>query len=400
MILKLDMIQTLAISVIVLILGGYIKERVKFFDYFSIPAPVVGGLVFSIFSLILHNTGVLFLELDTSLKDFFMTIFFTAAGFSADIKVLGKYGKRAIGFTIIVALLVTFQNIIGVSLAKFFKINLLYGLNLGSVAMTGGHGTTGGFASIFAEKYGATDAMTVGMAAATFGLITGGLIGGPVGRFLVKIHKLKDSPLNEQTIVSSNNSYNGEEKDEELTAKGMVSATNQIFISMGIGTIIYMLFQKINFTLPSYVGAMLMGAILRNINKIHNPLTEINSMGNISLSIFVSMALMDLRLWELSELALPMIVTLMIQVIFIAIFMILIGYKILGSDYDAAVMVTGCCGFGLGAMPNGVSNMKTFTEKWGESSIAFLIVPGVGSVIIDLVNGGIITIFMNLVTKI
>ena len=179
----------------------------------------------------------------------------------------------------------------------------------------------------------------------------------------------------------------------------MISASNQIILSMGAGTIIFLLLKMVGITFPSYVGGMLMGVILRNIStytgKLSTPLPEIDCIGNISLSLFVAMALMSLKLWQLADLALPMIVTLLTQVLFIAVFMIIVGFRVLGKDYDAAVMVTGFCGFGLGAMPNGVSNMQAFTKKWGPSPTAFFVVPGVGSVIIDVVNAMTLTMLMN-----
>lgn len=325
-----------------------------------------------------------------------MTVFFTAMGFTCDVKVLLKYGKRAIQFTVLLTLLVIAQNIIGISCAKLFGIDLLLGLCTGSASMTGGHGTAGSFAPLFEEMYGCEGAVVVGLAAATFGLVSGGLIGGPVGNFLVKKHKL------EKIGCKSGVKQAGDADEIEASLKGkkLAAATNQIILCMGIGTVIYLALKEIGITFPGYVGGMVLGAILRNISeysgKFETPLDEIACLGNISLSLFVSMALMSLKLWQLADLALPMLITLLIQVLFIAAFMIFVGYYILGRDYDAAVMVTGFCGFGLGAMPNGVSNMQAFTKKWGASPTAFLVVPGVGSVIIDVINALILTALMNL----
>lgn len=397
MIIKLDIIQTLAVAVVVLFIGRFVKKYVKCLERLCIPDPVVGGIIFSLLMLAGYSSGVCVLELDTTLQNVFMTVFFTAVGFTCDLKVLKKYGKRGIQFTIIVFLLVIFQNIIGVGYAKLFGLHPLLGLCTGSAAMTGGHGTAGSFAPMFEELYGCDGAMTVGMAAATFGLVSGGLIGGPVGNILVRRHRLEE-------IASARKGTQTEaaaeiEQEPPLSAGNMFHATNQIVISMGIGTIIYILLKMVGITFPSYVGGMLMGVVLRNIStytgKFETPLAEIDCIGNISLTIFVSMALMSLKLWQLAALALPMIVTLATQVAFIALFMVFAGYYILGRDYDAAVMVTGCCGFGLGAMPNGVSNMQAFTKRWGPSDTAFFVVPGVGSVIIDVVNGLLLTTFMN-----
>ena len=397
MTIHLDIIQTLAVAVIVLFVGNFVKRYFKILDRLCIPDPVVGGLLFSLLTLAGYSSGLLMFELDTTLQNVFMTVFFTSVGFTCDVRVLLKYGKRAIQFTIVLALLVCFQNAIGVGLAKLFDINLLLGLCTGSASMTGGHGTAGSFAPLFESMYGCEGALVVGLAAATFGLVSGGLVGGPVGNFLVRRHGLAEVAAARRNDPSQASTH---EMEIPLSAKKMTLAANQIIICMGIGTLIYLALQMVGITFPSYVGGMVMGVVLRNVSvysgKFETPLVEIDSIGNISLSLFVSMALMSLKLWQLADLALPMIVTLAAQVVFIAIFMCLVAYYILGHDYDAAVMITGFCGFGLGAMPNGVSNMQAFTKKWGPSPTAFFVVPGVGSVIIDVVNALILTLLMNI----
>lgn len=396
MTIQLDMLQTLAIAAIVLYVGKYVKRFIPVLTRLCIPDPVVGGILFSLLTLAGYSSGLFILEMDTTLQSVFMTVFFTAVGFTCDVKVVLKYGKRAIQFTIVVLALCVCQNLIGWGFTQLFDIHPLLGLCTGSAAMTGGHGTAGSFAPMFEELYGCDGALVVGLAAATFGLVSGGLIGGPVGNFLVRRHNLAGEAASRAALAQASVT---EEVETPLTAKNMMLAANQIIISMGVGTIIYLLLKMVGITFPSYVGGMVMGAVLRNVSsysgKFETPLAEIDCIGNISLSFFVSMALMSLKLWQLADLALPMIATLLTQVVFISLFMIFIGYRILGADYDAAVMVTGCCGFGLGAMPNGVSNMQAFTKKWGPSSTAFLVVPGVGSVIIDVVNALILTAFMN-----
>lgn len=396
MTIQLDILQTLGVAVVVLFLGRLVKSFVPALERFCIPDPVVGGILFSLFSLLGYSTNWFILELDTTLQNVFMTVFFTAVGFTCDVKVLFRYGKKALQFTLVLTLLVLCQNIIGVLLATAFNLNPLIGLCTGSASMTGGHGTVGSFAPLFEELYGCEGAVAVGLAAATFGLVSGGLIGGPVGNFLVRHHHLSEE--------AASRSNSGNKKIEEtaalLSEKNMVVAVNQIILCMGAGTIIFLLLKMVGITFPSYVGGMLLGAVLRNFTsytgKLSTPLPEIACLGNISLSLFVSMALMSLKLWQLADLALPMMITLAAQVAFIAFFMCLIGFRILGKDYDAAVMTTGFCGFGMGAMPNGVSNMQSFTNKWGSSPIAFFVVPGVGSVIIDVVNAFVLTGLMNI----
>ena len=396
MTIQLDILQTLAVAVIVLYVGKWIKRHVRVLERFCIPDPVVGGILFSLLTLAGYATNTFVLEMDTTLQSVCMTMFFTSVGFTCDVKVLLKYGKRAIAFAVVLTILVCCQDAIGVFFANLFGINPLLGLCAGSASMVGGHGTVGSFAPMFEADFGCEGALVYGLAAATFGLVSGGLIGGPVGNFIVKHYHLEE----EAKSRMSDSLVSIEDVEVPLSAGKMVLATNEIVISMGIGTLIYIALKAVGITFPGYVGGMLMGVILRNVSvssgKFETPLPEIDCIGNISLSIFVSMALMSLKLWQLKDLALPMIVTLLVQVVFIAFFMIFIGWRILGKDYDAAVMTTGFCGFGLGAMPNGVSNMQAFTKRWGPSPTAFFVVPGVGSVIIDVINALILTTLMNL----
>lgn len=395
MTIQLDILQTLAIAVVVLFLGKLVKRYVPVLEKFCIPDPVVGGILFSLFSLLGYSMNWFIFELDTTLQNVFMTVFFTAVGFTCDVKVLFRYGKRALQFTLVLTLLVLCQNLIGVLLASAFDLNPLIGLCTGSASMTGGHGTVGSFAPLFEELYDCDGAVVVGLAAATFGLVAGGLLGGPVGSFLVRRHHLSD----EAASRTGDGSKLAEEAAAPLSEKNMVLAAYQVILCMGAGTIIFLLLKLVGITFPSYVGGMLLGVLLRNFStytgKFSTPLPEISCLGNISLSLFVSMALMSLKLWQLADLALPMILTLAAQVVFLAFFMCFVGFKILGKDYDAAVMTTGFCGFGMGAMPNGVSNMQSFTKKWGPSPLAFFVVPGVGSVIIDVVNAFVLTGLMN-----
>jgi len=402
MVIHFNILQTLALAVAVMFLGKYVKRFFKILDRLCIPDPVVGGILFSLLLLLGHSTKAFTLEFDLTLQAICMTAFFTSVGFSCNLRTLPKYGLKGLQFTIIVFLLVVFQNIIGIAWTKMFGINAYFGLCAGSVSMVGGHGTSGAFAPLF-EQRGCAGALTVAMAAATFGLVSGGLIGGPVARYITRSHKLAEEKTSEEiddtpAEVSSNEPIVA---DNDLNEKRILSASNQIILAMGIGTLLSMGLTAIGLTFPGYMGGMLMAVILRNISDItglfSTPINEINCIGNVSLLLFVTMALMTLKLWQLAELAIPLIVMLMTQVVFITAFLILIGFRILGSDYDAAVMISGICGFGLGAMPNGVANMQAFVKKFKPSPTAFFVVPGVGSVIIDVVNALLITAFMGFI---
>ncbi|MCQ1528654.1 sodium/glutamate symporter [Lutispora saccharofermentans] len=397
MTLKLDMIQTIALAAVVLFLGQGLKKKIGFLEKYCIPAPVVGGLIFATLALLLRQTGVLTFKMDDALKDVFMTAFFTTVGFTASFQLLKKGGTKVIIFLGAAVILVVLQNILGVSLAKAFNLNPLIGLATGSVPMTGGHGTSGAFAPLF-EKAGAVGANTVAMASATFGLIMGSMIGGPIAKSLIERNSLVKI-----SSKSGNSSASSDIKEEakKLISGNFAAAASQIIIAMGLGTIISAILQKTGMTFPPYIGAMFAAAIMRNISdstkamKVH--MEEIDIIGNISLSLFLSMALMGLKLWELADLAVPLVVMLLAQTVLMAIFACLVTFNLMGRDYEAAVITSGHCGFGMGATPNAIANMETIAAKFGPAPAAFFILPLVGSLFIDFFNVGIITTFMNFV---
>lgn len=397
MILKLDMVQSIALSVIVLLLGIFLVKRFNILRKYCIPTPVVGGLVYAILALILKQSNIMEVELDTTLQKIVMTIFFTSVGFSASFKILKKGGLKVAIFLACALVLVVFQDIIGILLAKLFNLSPLIGLATGSVPMTGGHGTAAAFGPLM-EKAGAMGANTVALAAATFGLISGSMIGGPVGNRLILKYDLLNKKKSKKVNFVEIEELNDEQKP--LIENNFNIAIFEILIAMGVGTLLSSLFKKAGLTLPSYIGAMLSGAVIRNISdwkkSFEVPMTEIDLIGRISLSLFLSMALMGLKLWQLADLALPLFVMLASQVLFMYLFANFITFNLLGKDYDAAVLAAGHCGFGLGATPNGIANMTSVTEKFGPSPTAFFVLPLVGSLFIDFFNAGIVTFFMNM----
>ncbi|SDJ91636.1 sodium/glutamate symporter [Natronincola ferrireducens] len=394
MVLQLDIIQSVALAVVVLLLGQTIRGKVKVLEKFCIPAPVIGGLIFAILVLFLRQSNILYFEMDTTLQGILMTAFFTTVGFTASFQLLKKGGFKVILFLILAIVLVALQNVIGVTLARLFNLNALIGLSTGSVPMTGGHGTSGAFAPLLEER-GAIGASTVAMASATFGLICGSMLGGPVAKRLIEKNNLLAS---ESVDVFSHPTE--ETTTEALVPKNFSLAAFQIILAMGIGTIISMLIQKTGLTFPSYIGAMFSAAIIRNISDLTHaykvPSTEVDILGNISLSIFLSMALMGLRLWELADLAIPMLVMLVAQAVLMGIFAYFVTFNVMGKNYDAAVLAGGHCGFGMGATPNAIANMEAISSKYGPAPAAFFIIPLVGSLFIDFVNSGIILAFINL----
>ncbi len=398
MIVQLDMIQTIAIAVVVLFLGQTLRKKISLLEKFFIPAPVIGGLVFAIFTLVLKQGDVVTFQMDTTLQRVLMTAFFTTIGFTASLKLLKKGGLQVFIFLGLATTLVALQNVVGVSLAKVFQLNPLIGLSTGSVPMTGGHGTSGAFAPIF-ENAGAFGATTVAMASATFGLIMGSMIGGPIGKRLIEKHNLTQKSEKKSGSMGITEGEENAKTVKTLVPNHFAIAAYQIILAMGIGTIISSLLEKTGMTFPSYIGAMFAAAIMRNLSDSTGvyevPTDEIDILGNIALSIFLSMALMGLRLWELADLAVPMLIMLIAQATLMGLFAYFITFNLMGRDYEAAVLASGHCGFGMGATPNAIANMEVISGKFGVAPRAFFILPLVGSLFIDFANAGIITAFMN-----
>ena len=397
--LTLDIFQTMALASIVFYLGKYLKVKIPILSKYCIPAPVVGGLIFAILMLIFRVTGFATINLDVTLQNIFMTAFFTSVGFTASIKILKKGGIKVVTFLILSIFLVILQNIVGVTLATLFNLEPLLGICTGSIPMIGGHGTAGSFGPIL-EEMGIAGATTVSFASATFGLVMGSIIGGLVARTLIIRHKL-NTPIKADSDDKTTplGDFN-EDNQDILCHKRLMAGASWLFIAMGIGSIISNFIEGIGLTFPSYIGAMLVAAIIRNIcdaKKIDLVEKEIETIGGISLSFFLSMALMGLRLWELLDLAIPMVIMLIAQTILIGIFTYFITFRIMGKDYDAAVFASANCGFGMGATPNAVANMDALSNKFGFAPTPYFVVPIVGCLFIDFVNSAIITLFINII---
>ncbi len=390
-----DMYQTLALAVIALMLGARIRKKVNFFERFCIPAPVIGGLVFAIISCILYVTGVIELSFDETLRTVCMVFFFTSVGFQANLKVLKAGGKSLAVFLAFVIILIIGQNAMAVGLAKVLGIDPLIGMCTGSIPMVGGHGTAGAFGPVL-EDFGLTGATTVCTAAATFGLIAGSLIGGPIGNSLITKKDLL------KTVVKEDASMLVEEEEKHERQFNMYApAVFQIIIAVGIGTIVSWALSKTGMTFPIYIGAMIVAAIMRNVSEYTGKFTvhmgEINDLGGICLSLFLGIAMITLKLWQLAELALPLIILLAAQTVFMFIFARFILFNAMGRDYDAAVISAGTCGFGMGATPNAMANMQAICDKYVPSVKAYLLIPLVGSLFADFINSLVITFFINFI---
>lgn len=394
LVLKLDMYQTLALAVLALFVGAYLRKKFHFLEAFCIPAPVIGGLIFAIISCILYSAGIMELEFDETLRTVCMVLFFTSVGFQANMKVLKSGGKSLLVFLAGVFVLIVCQNGVATGLSKVLHLDPLIGLCTGSIPMVGGHGTAGAFGPLL-EDMNVAGATTVATAAATFGLIAGSLMGGPLANnLIIKRDLLKTAVPEDDTILVE------EETKHRRSVSMYAPATYQLAIAAGIGTVVSYLLSKTGMTFPVYIGAMIVAAIMRNISeytgKMEIYIGEINDLGGICLSLFLGIAMITLKLWQLADLALPLIILLLGQTAFMYIYARFVIFNMMGHDYDAAVLAAGTCGFGMGATPNAMANMQAVTGKFVPSIKAYLLVPIVGSMFADFMNSLTITFFINL----
>ena len=422
--IELDMIQTAGIGALALIVGMVLTRKVAFLQKFCVPSPVSGGIIFSLITLVLYGFCDVEVSFDGTLKDVFMLAFFTSVGFQSDLKVIKQGGRLLVIMLTLLVVIIALQNLMPMSITRLMGVDPLIGMAAGSISMTGGHGTAGGFASVL-EGMGLHGAGTVGMAAATFGLIAGSMIGGPLAEKIVRT-KLTHEQMQPQDedidpamagIESDEASPTGRTKrvsTNEQEFQQYAKAAYCILLVMSGGTILSWLFAKTGITFPTYFGALILAAIVRNtigfVSYKDNgkwekaekllDMERIVSVGNICLSMFLGMAMISLRLWELQSLALPLIVILVSQVVMMALFAYFVAFPLLGRDYDAAVLCAGMCGFGLGATPNAMANMSAVCYKYRYTVKPFLIVPIIGAMFADLINTGMITLFLNLVTSI
>ncbi|MEY9979057.1 sodium/glutamate symporter [Lysinibacillus sp. RC79] len=391
--IEINQITTVFLAVALFALGGWLINKVGFLKRFCIPAPVVGGLLFAALATILKTTDVLEISLDTSLQSLFMITFFTTIGLGASFKLVKLGGKLLIIYWLACGFLALMQNVIGVSLASLMGIHPLIGMMAGAVSMEGGHGAAAAFGQTL-EDLGISSAMTIGAAAATCGLVAGGLIGGPIVKYLVGKYNLTPDEQEAEEVDFEN-------KNEQITSDSFFTQVLLITFCMAVGTYVGTLFSEATgFVLPGYVGSMFVAVLVRNIMDKVKPeainMKSISLIGDVTLGVFLSMALMSIKLWEIADLALPLFIIVFAQVFFIVLFSIFVLFKILGKNYDAAVMVAGFAGHGLGATPNAMANMSAVVQRFGPSKKAFLVVPIVGAFLIDVFGIPIIITTINL----
>lgn len=405
MTITLDMVQTLAAGALALFLGFQLVDRLPFLRRYNIPAPVVGGLIVAILVLVLRQQNVATISFDTTLQTPLMNAFFTAIGFSASLSLLRAGSGQALVFLVLAAFLAVVQSLIGIFSAVLFDQSPLLGVLIGPAALAGGPATALAFAPQFAAA-GVPSAETVAIAAAMSGIVLGGLVGGPIATRLLERNALRAGSAVgavEQPGKSANEaatSVTPSPDDEEGSARQSLKALTVILVAMGIGSWLSGVMKDAGLTLPGYVGAMIVGAMIRNVDdfsgRIGIPHDITDRIGTVSLTLFLAVALMNVKLWELTAVAWPLLVNLALQVVVIAFFCWAVVFRAMGRDYDAAVMSGGFTGFMLGTTANAMAVMRTIVEKFGPAPRAFLIAPIVGAFFIDFTNAIVITTFLNL----
>lgn len=399
---------TLILATIVLLIGQVLVKKIKFLEEFNIPEPVAGGLLAATIVYILNITLGYTFNIQTELQTACMLMFFSSIGLSADFSRLKAGGTPLVMLTVLVGIFVFLQNGVGVALASMLGLDPIMGLVLGSIPLTGGHGTAGAWGPTLENDYGITGATTVGIAAATYGLVAGGLIGGPVAKRLVK--KLGKQPIDNTIPQKSDDTNANNTMFEKHDGVRLITATSVIetlaLFAVCLVAADYMSgFAKevewlAKLKVPTFVWALATGVILRNVlTSVFNFEMfdrAIDVFGNASLSLFLAMALMSLKLWQLADLAGPLVIILGVQTVFMILFAYFVTFRVMGGDYDAAVLSAGHCGFGLGATPTAVANMQSITDRYGASHKAFLIIPMVGAFFVDLMNVAILQGFLSL----
>ena len=388
-IIELDLYQATAVAALVLLLGRVLVSKIAILRKYCIPAPVVGGFIYAILHTILRGMGILEIQGDMTLQSVFMTAFFCSVGFTASFRMLKKGGVQTVIFLGLAAAMVVLQNVLGAGLAGVFGLDPRLGLATGSIPMVGGHGTAGSFGPLL-EGLGVANANVVAIASATYGLVAGCVIGGPIASSKIRKFKL-------DSAASGSSTEEAAEEEAKLSSPLILDGLLYLIIAIGFGTLVSAVLGKF-MTFPSYIGAMLVGAIIRNVADMQGkeiPMEEISSLGGAALSVFLGMAMIGMKLWQLAELAVPLVVMLLAQTILMFVYANFVVFNVLGKSYDAAVMTSGFCGFGMGATPNAMANMQAITSQHGPAPTAYMVVPLVGSLFIDFVNASILTGFIN-----
>ncbi|HXA52299.1 MAG TPA: sodium/glutamate symporter [Candidatus Acidoferrum sp.] len=384
--LKLTSVQLLGLAGLGAAAGVWIKHRVPVLDRLNVPAPIVGGMLYALLALALRDRFVN-LDADTSLRDLFQIAFFTTIGLSVRVEALRRGGSALLWLLAAASAGAVMQNLLGIGLAKALGLDPRIGILAGSVSLAGGPATSLAFGSTF-EQMGLRGATTIAIAAATFGITVSGLIGGYIGGRLIERRKLRSTGTAPAAVVA-----------QDASAASLMNVCIVIAIAMGLGSLVSLGVQRAGVILPAYIGAMAVAAVLRNLDDRYRFARigqfEVDEIGRVALHLFIVMALVTLRLWELAHLAGPMLIILIAQVALVWLMCVMLAFRVMGRDYDAAVGAAGFCGFMLGITANAVAVMEELVEKYGPAPRAFLVVPVVGAFLIDFTNSLIITAMAN-----
>ncbi len=379
-------VMTTAMAAVLLLIGFFVRNKVAVIGKYCIPAPVVGGFLFMFVTFAGHMTGTFTFNFDTYFQDPFMLAFFTTVGLGASLQLLKKGGILLIVYWLVAAVISIFQNIIGIAVGTAVGLEAPYALLASAISMIGGHGAAGSYGSTFVDL-GYSAGIEVGAAAATFGLISAVLLGGPLARRLIVKNNLHpDENDNFDSDVTSINAA----VDEKLSSLDVIKNVTAILVCMAVGTQVSgWIGSLINMSFPNYVGAMFVAMIVRNLNEsfhfYHFSFSLVDGIGDVMLSLYLAIALMSLKLWDLLELLPGVLLIVLCQVIFMALAAYFVVFRILGKNYDAAVMCAGLCGHGLGATPSAIVNMTAVKDEYGMSRKAFMIVPIVGAFLVDII---------------
>ncbi|MBP5486991.1 MAG: sodium/glutamate symporter [Bacteroidales bacterium] len=401
------MFQTAGVGVIALVLGMFFTRTVPFLKRFCIPAPVSGGILISLLTLASYSLLGVEFSFDGTIKDICMMLFFTSVGFQSNMKALKQGGRSLVVMIILVAVLIIIQNLLSVGIAKGMDLDPLVGMAAGSIPMCGGHGTAGGFSPVL-ESLGLEGASSIAMACATFGLVAGSMIGGPLAESLIRRRHLAEESSSKDILTgieaseASPSSKEERSKSHEKSFRDYTKAVYLLVLAMAAGMCLSKLLALTGITFPTYFGSLIAACLIRNVTEAFSGgkdvlcIEKVISLGDICLSLFLGMAMSSLKLWELASLMLPLCVILLAQVAFMAMFVYFVAFRALGKDYDAAVLVSGLCGFGLGATPNAMANMSAVCFKYHYAVNPFIIVPIIGAMFVDIINTTVITVFLNI----
>lgn len=398
--LDVNVILTLVVAVAVLLVGRIIVGHVAFLNKYSIPDPVVGGLIAAVVITALRFGAGVQITFDMSMQTTLLLAFFSTIGLSADVRMLLKGGMRLVILLVVVTVFLMVQNGLGVVAAIGLDMNPMIGLLAGTVTMSGGHGTGAAYAKLFGEVNNLQGAMEVAMACATFGLVMGGIIGGPVAERLINKHGLRGTTGPATTPELTSPGELGPNERRPLSPESFFETLALILVCVGIGSLIAGYVQIPWFTLPTFVWCLLTGIVICNVFSVTRiyriDTATLELLGTVCLSLFLAMALMALKLWELVGLALPVLVILAAQTVLMALYATYVTFPVMGRNYDAAVIAAGHCGFGLGATPTAIANMQAVTGRHGHSTLAFLLIPIIGAFLIDITNALVIQAYLAL----